>query len=205
MLFSKHITLSYPHYRDLVFQFAAEGKTSGEQSPEHIQATLLNAQRMKRIDQQGQLNPQLIELASLVTEKHTWYVITEAWCGDSAQNVPVLSKIAKASPNLELRLLFRDKHPEIMEQFLSDGKRAIPKLICIHDASQKVIGTWGPRPLSIQKRVVEFKLLNPQSSKEELHKNLHLWYARDKTTSLQDEFLSLFSEWGLLQHATNSK
>jgi hypothetical protein len=201
MLISQINTLSYNEYRDKVLRLAAQGQTSGEQTEEHIAATVINAQRMKRIDHQCDLKPQLEEMASLVSEKHTWYVITEAWCGDSAQNVPVLAKMTEASKNLELRLLFRDENPEIMEQFLSNGKRAIPKVICVHDASQKVIGTWGPRPALIQDRVTEYKLLNPESSKDEFNKNLHLWYARDKTISLQDEFLMLFSEWGLLKHA----
>lgn len=199
MLISKINTLSYNEYRDKVLQLAAHGQTSGEQTEEHIQATLINAQRMKRIDHQCELIPQLAEMASLVSEKHTWFVITEAWCGDSAQNTPVLAKIANASPNLEIRLLFRDEHPEIMNEFLSNGKRAIPKLICVHDASQMVIGTWGSRPALIQDRVTEYKLLNPTGTKDEFNKNLHLWYARDKTQSLQEEFLSLFSEWELLK------
>ncbi len=205
MLISQINTLSYNEYRDKVLRLAAQGQTSGEQTEEHIAATLINAQRMKRIDHQCELKPQLEEMASLVSEKHTWYVITEAWCGDSAQNVPVLAKMTEASKNLELRLLFRDEHPEIMEQFLSNGKRAIPKLICVHDASQKVIGTWGPRPALIQDRVAEYKLLNASGSKDEFNKNLHLWYARDKTFSLQEEFLSLFSEWGLLKHTEVSQ
>jgi hypothetical protein len=199
MPFPKNKTLSYNDYRSMMFQLAADGKTSGEQTEDHIKVMALNAQRMKRIDQQCVIKPQLIELAIQVNEKHIWYLITEAWCGDSAQNTPVISKIAEASPNLELRLLFRDEHPEIMELFLTNGKRAIPKLICIHEASGKVQGTWGPRPALIHDRVVEYKLLNPESSKDEFNKNLHLWYARDKTNALQDEFLSLFSEWGLLK------
>lgn len=199
MFLSHSNTLSYNEYRDKVLQLAAQGQTSGEQTQEHIQATLINAQRMKRIDHQCELKPQLAEMASLVSEKHTWYVITEAWCGDSAQNTPVLAKIANASPNLEMRLLFRDENPEIMNQYLSNGKRAIPKLICVNDASKKVIGTWGPRPALIQDRVTEYKLLHPTGSKDEFNQNLHLWYARDKTQSLQEEFLSLFSDWGLIK------
>ncbi len=200
MLFSNINTLNYNEYRDKVLQLAAQGQTSGEQTKEHIQATLMNAQRMKRIDHQCVLKPQLAEIASQVSEKHTWYVITEAWCGDGAQNIPVIEKIANATPHLELRLLFRDEHPDIMSRYLTDGKRAIPKLICVHDASQKVIGTWGPRPALIQDRVTEYKLLNPSGSKDEFNKNLHLWYARDKTFSLQEEFLGLFSQWGLVKH-----
>jgi hypothetical protein len=199
MFLSHSNTLSYNEYRDKVLQLAAQGQTSGEQTQEHIQATLINAQRMKRIDHQCELKPQLAEMASLVSEKHTWYVITEAWCGDSAQNTPVLAKITSASPNLEMRLLFRDENPEIMNQYLSNGKRAIPKLICVNDASKKVIGTWGPRPALIQDRVTEYKLLHPTGSKDEFNQNLHLWYARDKTQSLQEEFLSLFSDWGLIK------
>ena len=199
MFLSHSNTLSYNEYRDKVLQLAAQGQTSGEQTQEHIQATLINAQRMKRIDHQCELKPQLAEMASLVSEKHTWYVITEAWCGDSAQNTPVLAKIANASPNLEMRLLFRDENPEIMNQYLSNGKRAIPKLICVNDASKKVIGTWAPRPALIQDRVTEYKLLHPTGSKDEFNQNLHLWYARDKTQSLQEEFLSLFSDWGLIK------
>lgn len=201
MSIPKNITLSYPEYRDLVIQLAAEGKTSGEQNDEHIKATVINAQRMKRIDKQCELKPQLTELAAMVTDQYTWFVITEAWCGDSAQNTPVIAKIAEASPNINLRLLFRDQHPEIIDRFLTNGSRSIPKLICVNEITQALVGTWGPRPALIQDHVTEYKLLNPDSTKDEFNKNLHLWYARDKTIALQDEFLSLFSEWGLLKHS----
>jgi hypothetical protein len=184
---------SYNEYKELVVKLAEENKCSGEQTPERINATALNAQRMKRIDKQFELNTDLTEAVSLINKKYNWILIVESWCGDGAQCVPIIAKIAESNPNIELNIILRDENPTYMNNFLTNGARAIPKLIFMHYGN--VIGTWGPRPKVIQNMVTNYKLNNPNVSHEDFVTLLHLWYARDKTQSLQNEFKDLLTKF----------
>src|ERR1035437_4585110 len=99
-------TYSYVEYKNLVISCAENGKTSGiEQLPERIEATKINAQRMKRISKHTALNAKIKEVVGNLNEKWTWVVLTESWCGDGAQNIPVIAKIAECSPNIELKII----------------------------------------------------------------------------------------------------
>jgi hypothetical protein len=75
-----------------------------------------------------------------------------------------------------------------MQQFLTNGGRSIPKLICL-DADHHVLWHWGPRPASAVKLLEEVKAegLDAKEAKEKLH----LWYARNKQVDLQQELYVL--------------
>lgn len=188
---------NYSAYKDLLLNWAENKETSGEQTAEHIEATHMNAHRMKRIDKQVELCEDLKIVLSGMNKKLNWLLITEAWCGDSAQSTSVLAKMATYKNHIDLKLIFRDENPDFMNAFLTNGNKAIPKLICFDEENKKLIGTWGPRPAAIQKMAIEYKKNNPGVSHEEFVTNLHLWYARDKTNALQQEFILLLREWNL--------
>lgn len=189
----KQITKNYTYseYKELVLKYADEQSTSGEQTIEHIKATEINAQRVKRIDKQCEINEELKNVVKKITKKYTWILITESWCGDGAQCIPVIAKIAELNSNINLKLIMRDENLSIMDKFLTNGSRSIPKLIFLEE--ENVIGTWGPRPKEIQKKVTEFKAANPNVSHEEFVTNIHLWYARDKTQAIQNEFIEILN------------
>ncbi len=191
-----NITPSYNYdgYRKLVLIYAKEHKTSGEQSKERIEATLINAQRIKRIDKQCTINHKLQTLISEINKKQKWLVISESWCGDSAQCVPVIAKMAELNANIKLELVFRDEQPDLMDCFLTNGSRSIPKLICIDETTDSINFVWGPRPKALQDKVVMLKSNNPEISHDELIKNIHLWYAQDRTNSIQSEFIDLLNK-----------
>lgn len=187
-------TYSYNQFRDIVLDYASDRRTSGEQSEERVAATFINAQRIKRIEKQCVINEDLSLIARNFSKKHKWILILESWCGDGAQCAPVISKIAEINPNIKLEIIFRDDNLEVMDCFLTNGSRSIPKLICIDESNDKIVGTWGPRPKAIQERVIEFKKEFPEATHDELIKNVHLWYAQDKTKSIQEEFLVLLNK-----------
>jgi hypothetical protein len=188
--------LSYQEYKDLVLLCAAEKTTTGGLIlPERVEATLLNAQRMKRIDKQFLVSPEVLMSLQQVHKNWIWLILVEAWCGDGAQNVPVLAGIESHSGYIQTYFLLRDEHPEIMETCLTNGSSAIPKLICIDAASGKELGTWGPRPKKIQEKVREYKTLNPNATHDEFVLELHGWYAQDKGNALQEEFSELIRTW----------
>jgi hypothetical protein len=185
---------SYDEYKKMVIKYAEEYSTSGEQLKERIAATLINAQRMKRIDKQCIINYNLHTLISQINRKQKWLLISESWCGDSAQCVPVIAKMAELNKNILLKIIFRDEHLDLMDNFLTNGSRSIPKLICIDEKTDSINFIWGPRPKAIQDRVSELKKNFPEITHDELVKNIHLWYAQDKTKSIQAEFIELLNK-----------
>jgi hypothetical protein len=189
-------SFSYKQYKDLVIEYAGRNATSGEeQLTERVAATKINAQRMIRIDKQVQISNELLELVEKLKIEWEWLVIAESWCGDGAQNIPIIAKIAASSPAISLKIILRDENPEIMDAYLTNGSRSIPKLICFNKETKREIGIWGPRPTGIQQKVKEYKMQNPNASHDEFVNNLHLWYAKDKGVSLQNEFKLLIAQW----------
>ncbi|MEY3592339.1 MAG: hypothetical protein RLZZ38_1315 [Bacteroidota bacterium] len=142
--------MSYGSYMTLTEQLVEEGRTSGpNQSEPYVYYTKLNFQRMKRLNKTIEVPARIIELLKEKAANWTWVIITEPWCGDAAQCVPVLEKIAQTNSFVKTAYLLRDEHPEVMDAYLTNGGRAIPKLICL-DQDGKEVFTWGPRPAVIQ-------------------------------------------------------
>ena len=142
--------MSYHGYMQLSEQLVAEERTSGpNQSAPYVHYTKLNLQRMKRLNKTAEVPVLLKQLLHTKAKHWTWVVITEPWCGDAAQCVPVLEKLALAVGDIQTFYILRDEHLEIMDAYLTNGGRAIPKLICI-DAKGAEVFTWGPRPAVIQ-------------------------------------------------------
>lgn len=184
---------SYESYRKLIDELLTEDKTTGDNhSEDYLNYTKMNVQRMNRMDKTIDLSDELRSKLKDLPCKLNWLVLTEAWCGDAAQNVPILAKIAAQSDNINLRLLLRDEHLEIMDQYLTNGGRAIPKL-AVFDEQFNELATWGPRPDEVQEMVLE----NKRTEKlpyQEFAKVVQKWYAKDKGKSLQLEIQELLEE-----------
>ena len=121
---------SYQEYRKLVSDLVAEGKSTGPNQTEDLtHFSMLNVKRMDRLDKKIELSEDTIIRLQKLDKKQLWLVLTEGWCGDAAQNLPVIEKMAKQSSHIELRLILRDENPEVMNLFLTNGAQAIPKLI----------------------------------------------------------------------------
>lgn len=176
--------MPYSDYRALVQQLAAEGKTSGaNQTPTLIDFTKLNAQRMRRIDATTKLTDDTRSTLDKLHQPMLWLVLTEAWCGDAAQITPVLNTMAEHQPAVTLRLILRDDHLDIMDKFLTNGGRSIPKMLYLDPKTLEVTGTWGPRPEEAQAKVQQLKAENVPH--DEMIAAVHKWYTDDKTLSIQ--------------------
>ncbi|MDX5348876.1 MAG: thioredoxin family protein [Hymenobacteraceae bacterium] len=187
--------LTYNEYTALVEQLVEQNKTTGpDQTEERIAFTRLNWQRMKRVGKQFVLLPELKAALQQLQEPWHWLVLVEAWCGDGAQLLPALAAVAEASPAITLTVLLRDENPALMDTCLTNGSRAIPKLICTNALTQERIFTWGPRPLAIKKQVEEFKKANPLATHHELNLQVHTWYAKDRGNALQQDLHQLIQQ-----------
>ena len=187
-------SISFNEYYELVEKLANEGRTTGDdQSQAMIDYTKLNFSRIKRILKTTDAIPEITETLACFNEKITWLVIAESWCGDAAQNVPVMQIMAEVNPNITVRVILRDENPELMNQYLTNGGKSIPKLICL-DENLNELGTWGPRPQILQDWLKKEKA-NPTMEMSALKEQFQVWYTKDKGQTLQKEMLLLMKGW----------
>ncbi|WP_046743055.1 thioredoxin family protein [Kordia zhangzhouensis] len=183
--------ISYKEYRDLVQTLVTEGKSTGEEQTEALSNyTMLNDKRMKRLDKTVKLSEEAISKIKSYNGDVTWLVLTESWCGDAAQTMPVINKVAELNENITLKIVLRDENEALMNEFLTNGGKAIPKLIAIDAPSGNVIGDWGPRPTKATQMVNDYKAtygkLTPEFKKE-----LQVWYNKDKGQNTVEDLLKL--------------
>lgn len=179
---------SYEQYRDMIDILLKEGKTTGDNHTDTmIHYTKMNVQRMNRHDKRTELIEELQNKLSEIDRPMIWLVLTEAWCGDVAQSLPVINMMAEASDYIQLRLIMRDENPDVMDQFLQRRKkRSIPKLIMLDAETLEVLADWGPRPREAQQLFDTLRGSN-QMAKQEVAEHLHKWYADNKSRQIQQE------------------
>lgn len=184
-------SLAYNDYLTLIDEKIAQKASTGhEQNQMLTDFTKLNRARMKRLDKTQQILPELEIITKQITDKQVWLVLTESWCGDAAQNVPVLQKLAEMNPLIDLRLVLRDDNDELMQKYLTNGGKSIPKLIAVSADLEKELFTWGPRPVAAQ---VEVKRLLDENGgfNEKVKEGIQIWYNHDKGISMQHELMEL--------------
>lgn len=192
-MFAKGI--SYGTFLQLTKELLNHGKTTGtNQGADYVNYTKLNIHRMKRLDKSVEINDDLKTVISKIKTPQTWLVISEAWCGDAAQNVPLLQKMADLSDHIELKIILRDENLEVMDLYLTNGSQSIPKLIALENKSLNELYTWGPRPATIQNIVNDFKLSNT-TEKSVIKEKIQIAYNHDKSLSIQNEFFILLTNY----------
>jgi hypothetical protein len=188
---SLKVSFSYQEYRDFVTDLAKEDKTTGhEQREDLIHYTQLNEARLHRLDKTIQVVDELKTILQNLSKEYTWLVISESWCGDAAQILPVINKMAEVSENIDLRIVLRDDNEDLMNLFLTNGTKSIPKLIIIDKATNEVINDFGPRPKGAKQLILDYKAAHgvvDETAKIELQK----WYLQDKGVSTQKEIMEL--------------
>lgn len=193
-------SMSFGEFRSLIDQLAeAEDTTGREKSDSRIHYTKLNRRRMARLERTVVLNETIKRAAAQNKRAMIWLVITESWCGDAAQNIPIIEKIAAESDIIKTRYLLRDENLELMDRFLENGSRSIPKLIALDRDTLEVLGTWGSRPAALKEYFLELKGKGLERS--EIGELLQRWYNEDKGRSLQKDFSELIPSWGLRKNA----
>lgn len=187
-LFNSH---SYPEYRKLISDLLLEGKSTGnEQSEDLTHYSTLNKTRMNRLNKTMKITDEnSLKLKSLKGE-YIWLVISESWCGDAAQIVPIVNKMAEESGKIELKIVLRDENEDLMNLFLTNNAKAIPIVIVINKETGDVLGNWGPRPKGAADFIKNYK--KEFGAIDETAKNeLQLWYLHDKGLSTQEELINL--------------
>lgn len=183
--------ISYTDYRLLVSNLVEQEKSTGSTQTEALSNyTMLNDRRMKRFDKTVKIDDDaLIELNSIDKEV-TLLVLTESWCGDAAPALPVMNKIAELNDRVDLKVILRDEHLDLMNRFLTNGGMSIPKLILWDEKKQEVLESWGPRPEPAAKLVADHKEKHGELLPE-IKEEIQHWYNKDKGKSILKELTSL--------------
>lgn len=183
-------SLTYQEFRDLVGHLLTENKSTGHSQSEALTGySLLNDRRMKRLDKTIKISDETATVIKSINEPQTWLVIAEGWCGDAAQNLPVINKIAAINTLINFKVVLRDDNDYLMNLFLTNGGKSIPKLIAL-DKDNNVIDTWGPRPSVATHMVADYKAEHGVIDAK-FKQDLQVWYNKDKGQSLQNDFVKL--------------
>ena len=181
---------SYTEYRNIVSKLISEGKSTGhEQSADLLHYSELNEVRMKRLEKTLKLDIEVEKTLQNLKSKQTWLVISEGWCGDAAQILPIIKLMSEASENIDLKLVFRDENEELINLFLTNGSKSIPKLLVL-DESFNLINHWGPRPEGAKNLIIEYKA-NHGIVDEAAKTALQKWYLEDKGISTMKEIVAI--------------
>lgn len=184
-------SMSYAEYRSLMGELVDTHSTTGiDKSEDMVAYTALNEQRMRRWDKTVKISAEDHAEITDFDGDVTWLVITESWCGDAAHVVPVINKVAELNDNIKLRLVLRDENDALMQQFLTNGGKSVPKLIVIDNLSGDVVNTFGPRPEAATKLVADYKakygMITP-----EFKEMLQQWYNKNKGQSTIADLIAL--------------
>lgn len=180
--------MDYTQYNMLFKQLVEEERTTGEFSQMKVDYTKLNFSRTKRLDKTAKVSEEAMEVFKSVSNKQTWLVITEPWCGDAAQTLPFLNKIAQEADNIDLKIVLRDDNLELMNQFLTNGSQSIPIVIMI-DEDMNVLQTFGPRSKPATKLVSDYKEEHGKID-DAFKEIIQVWYNKDKGISIVNDLVN---------------
>jgi hypothetical protein len=182
--------MTYPEYMAFLRSEAERAQKHPEWVAEdpHAQYLKLNRHRAERVEKSYQVPPELRQAVERIAEPQLWMVLTEAWCGDSAQTLGCVAAMAAANPLIDLRFLPRDDNLDIMQRYLTQGTASIPKLVALDGAGHELF-QWGPRPAPAAELFRRSRAAG--ASKEASLEKLHAWYARDRGESVGAEILKL--------------
>ncbi len=148
---------------------------------------------MKRLDKHTKLSEGTKLKIEKVQKDFTWLVLTEGWCGDAAHTLPVINKFAESNTKIDLKVVLRDENEDLMNSFLTNGSKSIPKLVVLDKKTNKIIGSWGPRSRSASKLVSNYKDKNGKIDAE-FKKQLQIWYNNDKGINIENEMVELLDK-----------
>lgn len=179
--------LSYAEYMDrMEIKILTSNIAAMDKDTEYFfEYTKLNLQRSLRIDKSYTVPEELKRIIKSIKDDQFWLVLTEDWCGDSAQILPFLSHYAKLNQHIKMKILLRDQNPDIMDRYLTNGTRGIPKLISYSKDGTELFA-WGPRPREAQELVNKLKAEG--MPKNDMYQQLHIWYSQNKGIAVEQEF-----------------
>lgn len=149
-----------------------------------------NAELWSSVWRRAQVPDEFLQRATAIGRSWHLLALSEDWCGDAVNTLPVIAKLAELSPFVHLRVLARDENEDLMAAHLTGVSRSIPVVMALDDAFVER-GWWGPRPRELQRWV-----LGPgqQLDKVARYRDVRAWYARDHGRTTLDELLVMLEQ-----------
>lgn len=160
--------------------------------PAFLDYAKLNASRFKRWMKTMEIDETFSNFLQTIKTKQHWIIITEPWCGDAAHIVPFLLKFAELSPAITCELQLRDSEPFLIDSYLTNGGKAIPKLVSRNEQGEDLF-VWGPRPAKAQELYVRLKEENADFEKVKIE--LQNWYNDNKGEEIIKELTELLKNY----------
>ncbi|WP_179315939.1 thioredoxin family protein [Winogradskyella undariae] len=184
-------SMTYAEYRTLVTSLVDEKSNTGSEKTEALaEYTQLNDRRMRRWDKTGKVSEEMKSKIQDSDKKITWLVISESWCGDAAHIMPIINKVAELNDAIDYKVVLRDENEALMDQFLTNGGKSIPKLVMLDSETNEVLNTFGPRPTVATKLVQDYKAEHGKLTPE-FKEDLQRWYNKDKGQSTIEDLVNL--------------
>jgi hypothetical protein len=155
-------------------------------SEEYREYVKMNEVRQNRWLKNGIIETECIDVILSISQPQEWIIISEPWCGDAAQLIPFIIKLASYNSLIKVSIQLRDSDSEI-EKYLTNGSKSIPILI-VRTKDQELFH-WGSRPKGAQIIVDELK--NNQSDFNHIKEELQKWYNKDAGKAIQKELVEL--------------
>ena len=111
-----------------------------------------NQERFGENESRVALDPETVRTLKSVPKPLRVLVLAEDWCGDVVANLPILGRLAKEVPTLDVRIFYRDQNLDLMERWLNQGKYQSIPVFVFFDESFRELGHWIERPASVTER-----------------------------------------------------
>jgi len=154
---------------------------------DYLDYTKLNWTRQQRWLKTGALDAVLAKKITDINQHQQWIIITEPWCGDASHTVPFIHMLTQLNPLINASYQLRDTEPFLIEQYLTNGGKAIPKLVIRNEAGDDLLN-WGPRPVECQ--AIYSGLTAANADFNTIKTELQKWYNQDKGQSFQRELFA---------------
>ena len=108
-----------------------------------------NRERLEDSERKVEVDPEAVRFFSSLPAPLHVVVLAEDWCGDVIANLPVLGRLAKAAPKLNVRVFYRDQNVDLIERWLNQGKYQSIPVFAFFDERFRELGHWIERPASV--------------------------------------------------------
>ncbi len=169
-----------------------ENEVENDDPKEYVQYYALGLQRMNRVTKTFQLTSVQENRVKETPNNFKILSITEGWCGDASQILPVIEKLANAL-NVESKYILRDENLELMENYKTNNALSIPIVIGVAEDGSELF-RFGPRPAYGMELLAKFKSSPDIYSADDFHEDLQKYYNTNKGVDIVDEILDLVDE-----------
>ncbi len=111
-----------------------------------------NQERFAENEGRVALDPDAVRTFKSLPKPLRVLALAEDWCGDVVANLPILGRLAKEVPTLDVRIFYRDQNLDLMERWLNQGKYQSIPVFVFFDENFRELGHWIERPASVTER-----------------------------------------------------